>query len=267
MNAPVQEHMLRASLPCAAFWVTSCDELNELAPLELLHGTRFPGHVAPLHTSQERLLNLPFADRYQRVLDLLEPTDADKWKERALRAENGLRGLRADLKTFQGLAKHVIDAIDGPRTVSAFLKYAEAANDAFKVLRHIIGHEPISADAPALPAKKPMPADLRERYDPDATYIAGSVDGWNECLDAITDEQPAPEWDGEGLPPIGAEVLIRHGRDDDDHRCVVTGYYVWKSLDGNPSVHRVFVNVVYKGTKTPNARMLCDLRPAPKEAN
>ena len=76
----------------------------------------------------------------------------------------------------------------------------------------------------------------------------------------------APPWNGDGLPPIGAEVLIRHGRDDDDHLCVVTGYSVSGSLDGNVRTHRVTVNLVYKGTDTSNSRMLCDIRPAGKNS-
>ncbi|AXK67146.1 hypothetical protein CN645_36315 [Burkholderia sp. IDO3] len=70
-------------------------------------------------------------------------------------------------------------------------------------------------------------------------------------------------WDGAPLlPPIGALVLIEHGRDDKDHVCVVTGYEVHPSLRGND--HRVFVNLVYRGTATQNQRLLNDLRPLTK---
>lgn len=71
----------------------------------------------------------------------------------------------------------------------------------------------------------------------------------------------APIWDGKGLPPIGCDVLIRHGRDDADHVCTVTGYEVWPSLDKDPFNSRVQVHLVYKGTDTKNCRALCDLWP------
>lgn len=69
-------------------------------------------------------------------------------------------------------------------------------------------------------------------------------------------------WDGTPLlPPIGALVLISHGRDDLDHVCQVKGYDVKPSMDGKESHHRVFVDVTYRGTDTKNQRMLCDIRP------
>jgi len=69
-------------------------------------------------------------------------------------------------------------------------------------------------------------------------------------------------WDGTPLlPPIGALVLIAHGRDDLDHVCEVTGYEVQKSLGDRKADHRVFVNLVYRGTDTKNQRLLCDIRP------
>ncbi|KGV87477.1 hypothetical protein X879_1957 [Burkholderia pseudomallei MSHR3951] len=72
-------------------------------------------------------------------------------------------------------------------------------------------------------------------------------------------------WDGTPLlPPIGALVLIEHGRDDKDHVCVVTGYEVHGPLRGERNLHRVFVNLVYRGTDTPNQRLLNDVRPLTK---
>jgi hypothetical protein len=35
---------------------------------------------------------------------------------------------------------------------------------------------------------------------------------------------------GDVLPPIGSDVYIRHGCDDDEHLCTVVGYYAWPSL-------------------------------------
>lgn len=50
-----------------AFWVTAADELNELAPAELLAGCPFETR-GPLHASQQALLALPGASRQQKVL-------------------------------------------------------------------------------------------------------------------------------------------------------------------------------------------------------
>jgi hypothetical protein len=50
-----------------AFWVTGADELNELAPAELLAGCPFETR-GPLHASQQALLALPGASRQQKVL-------------------------------------------------------------------------------------------------------------------------------------------------------------------------------------------------------
>lgn len=53
-----------------AFFVTARDELNELAPAELLAGKLFEGRGAP-HASQRRLLNLPAVERQRRVIDVI----------------------------------------------------------------------------------------------------------------------------------------------------------------------------------------------------
>ena len=71
---------------------------------------------------------------------------------------------------------------------------------------------------------------------------------------------------GDKLPPVGSRVFIRHGRDDDAHACTVTGYYAWSDLGGNKSLHRVFVRLVYEGTDTQQARMLCDCYPTAEAA-
>lgn len=74
---------------------------------------------------------------------------------------------------------------------------------------------------------------------------------------------PKKPW-GTGLPAIGTEVAIRHGRDDDEHLCVVQGYEVWPSLkeEGmSPFYHRVLVHVVYKGSAIGNCRHLHELLP------
>lgn len=82
---------------------------------------------------------------------------------------------------------------------------------------------------------------------------------WAEALQHKAAAMHAPEGvDGDILPPIGGRVFIRHGRDDDAHACIVTGYYAWGDLGGNPHLSRVFVSLVYEGTDTKQSRMLCD---------
>lgn len=74
---------------------------------------------------------------------------------------------------------------------------------------------------------------------------------------------PKKPW-GTGLPAVGTEVAIRHGRDNDEHLCVVTGYEVWPALREDvtgPFYHRVLVHVVYKGSAIANCRHLHELVP------
>jgi hypothetical protein len=54
-----------------AFWVTGADELNELAPAELLAGCPFETRGA-LHASQQTLLGLPSHQRQQKVLEFAQ---------------------------------------------------------------------------------------------------------------------------------------------------------------------------------------------------
>lgn len=63
---------------------------------------------------------------------------------------------------------------------------------------------------------------------------------------------------GDLLPPVGSRVYILHGRDKDAHACLVTGYYAWGNLGSDKHLNRVFVRLVYEGTKTTNARLLSE---------
>lgn len=109
-----------------------------------------------------------------------------------------------------------------------------------------------------------LPADMRDRL------IASIV---RHCIGKKIDEGTARAWaghaidevlkssaaaldpvEGDVLPPLGARVWIRHGRDDDAHACIVVGYYVWPALSKEKYSHRVFVRLVYEGATTPNAR-------------
>jgi hypothetical protein len=72
-------------------------------------------------------------------------------------------------------------------------------------------------------------------------------------------EVPPVTWDGQGLPPIGCDVMFHSG--DNNVVGTVTGYGVRPSLDRDPFTHRVDINLVYKGTDVKNQRMLMDIRP------
>ena len=52
-----------------AFWVTACDELNELSPAEVLAGKPFATR-GPLHPSQQSILAQAASARLRRVLDV-----------------------------------------------------------------------------------------------------------------------------------------------------------------------------------------------------
>jgi|GEM_PF-3474551 len=85
-----------------------------------------------------------------------------------------------------------------------------------------------------------------------------------------TSRQPSKPLDavyGDVLPPIGSRVFIRHGRDNAAHACTVTGYYAWPAHGGDKNVHRVFVRMVYEGTDTQQARLLCDCYPTEEAAH
>jgi hypothetical protein len=66
-------------------------------------------------------------------------------------------------------------------------------------------------------------------------------------------------WDGIGLPPIGCDVVFQSGSTETTG--TVTGYHVWGDLHGSPDVHRVFVDLVYKGTDVGNCRLLREIKP------
>jgi hypothetical protein len=74
--------------------------------------------------------------------------------------------------------------------------------------------------------------------------------------------EPTPSWDGKGLPPVGMDVLI-DTNSSGLVMCTVTGYHVEGHLEGDTAYHRVFVDVVYKGTDAPNCRLLRDVKPVP----
>lgn len=97
---------------------------------------------------------------------------------------------------------------------------------------------------------------------------AGIMAYQGKCEDsyaAMLDAAPQPpeqvrqdEVYGDILPAVGSRVFIRHGRDDDAHACIVTGYYAWADLGGNKALSRIFVRLRYEGSDVTNARLLCD---------
>lgn len=60
-----------------AFWVTAADQLNELAPAELLAGCPFETRGA-LHPSQQALLGLPSGTRQKRVVEFAQQQSSAK---------------------------------------------------------------------------------------------------------------------------------------------------------------------------------------------
>lgn len=60
-----------------AFWVSAADELNELAPAELLAGCPFETRAA-LHPSQQALLRLPSGTRQKKVVEFAQQQSRDQ---------------------------------------------------------------------------------------------------------------------------------------------------------------------------------------------
>jgi hypothetical protein len=60
-----------------AFWVSAADELNELAPAELLAGRPFETRGA-LHPSQQALLSLPSGTRQKKVIEFAQQQSSAK---------------------------------------------------------------------------------------------------------------------------------------------------------------------------------------------
>jgi hypothetical protein len=60
-----------------AFWVSAADELNELAPAELLAGCPFETRGA-LHPSQQSLLGLPSGTRQKKVIEFAQQQSSAK---------------------------------------------------------------------------------------------------------------------------------------------------------------------------------------------
>ena len=107
-----------------------------------------------------------------------------------------------------------------------------------------------------------MPPKFSDYLDPSTQR---AYEAWQAARRAQVVPQLEPV-EGDQLPQVGSRIFIRHGRDDDAHACIVTGYYVWGDLKGDKRLHRVFVRMVYEGTQTQNTRMLCDCYKTEAEA-
>lgn len=67
-------------------------------------------------------------------------------------------------------------------------------------------------------------------------------------------------WDGEQLPPIGCDVLIKLASTGKWHKYEVTGYQLWPSTHKNDEAHhRIFINV--KRGDITNQRLLYEVKP------
>ena len=93
-------------------------------------------------------------------------------------------------------------------------------------------------------------------------YLDGLADEFEhlqEVCEAVGQLGLEPVY-GDVLPQVGDKVLIHLGRSDRWVEHTVVGYYVWKDLGGDDSLHRVFVRV-RSADGYLNARMLKDVRP------
>lgn len=109
-------------------------------------------------------------------------------------------------------------------------------------------------------ATKSTAPDVRIVLLPHCLQVVGG-----DMADAIDQacrlrEQELPSVHGDVLPQVGDKVLIHLGRSERWVEHTVVGYYVWKGLGGDDSLHRVFVRVKSADGYL-NARMLKDVRP------
>jgi hypothetical protein len=64
---------------------------------------------------------------------------------------------------------------------------------------------------------------------------------------------------GDVMPPVGSTVKIHLASTDEWVDTTVIGYYAWGDLDGNESLHRLFVRVQHD-SGVENVRLLKDVR-------
>lgn len=118
-------------------------------------------------------------------------------------------------------------------------KHDELRDDACNLLFALQAAWPYVHDSCTINSVKDSISDLLKKYgDFPENYVDDDVKG-------------------NLLPSVGQRVWILHGRDDEVHPCIVTGYYVWSSQQSK-FLHRVFVRVVYEGTELTNSRLLAD---------
>lgn len=67
-------------------------------------------------------------------------------------------------------------------------------------------------------------------------------------------------WDGKGIPPVGCDVYFDTSSSGQQVG-TVTGFHIMEALSDNPAYHRIFIDLVYKGTTTPNCRLLYEVKP------
>lgn len=84
------------TLPDADFWMSPAQEFENLAPVELLHGTPLPHGEANLNPSQEWLLALPLAERVVLVSALLAEEPKSKREPQLASTRDRLTDLKAN---------------------------------------------------------------------------------------------------------------------------------------------------------------------------
>ena len=80
-----------------------------------------------------------------------------------------------------------------------------------------------------------------------------------ELLKPAAELPPMNPVEGDKLPPIGGKVFIHLSSSDSWVEHTVAGYYVWNDLQGDTTLHRVFVRVRDSAGYL-NARLLKDIR-------
>lgn len=83
--------------------------------------------------------------------------------------------------------------------------------------------------------------------------------GGNGAYKPAAELPPMNTVEGDKLPPIGGKVFIHLSSSDSWVGHTVAGYYVWNDLQGDTTLHRVFVRVRDSDGYL-NARLLKDIR-------
>lgn len=119
------EHVAPVGIPAFTnpFLVTEAEELNYMAPLEVLHGTVMGGD--PPVPAQKRILDLPYADRFARVVQVWRQQRQIEALEAAADQpprDPGAYDIRSTLRTITLLCEPDGEPVDGYRFRQLILK-------------------------------------------------------------------------------------------------------------------------------------------------